>query len=50
MNVADSMLISGWTSLTYASASGYLPVVKHLLTSKANIDAKDNKGTKIFAS
>ena len=36
----DVMLIPGYTALIYASRWGRLPVVKHLVEHKANIEAK----------
>ena len=38
------MLCSDETPLILASREGYLPVVKHLLEHKANIEAKDDDG------
>ena len=40
----DVMLFPGWTPLIKASYNGNLPVVKHLLELKANIEAKTNGG------
>ena len=40
----DVMLFAGETPLMLASFNGKLPVVKHLLELKANIEAKDNWG------
>ena len=40
----DVMLIPGYTALIYASRYGKLPVVKHLVEHKANIEAKDEDG------
>ena len=40
----DVMLFPGWTALIRASANGRLPVVKHLVEHKANIDAKSDFG------
>ena len=40
----DVMLFAGRTYLIWASWMGRLPVVKHLLELKANIEAKDNDG------
>ena len=37
----DAMLVPGRTPFIYASVYGRLPVVKHLVEHKANIDAKD---------
>ena len=34
----------GYTPLIEASENGYLPVVKHLVEHKANIEAKDTDG------
>ena len=40
----DVMLFAGETPLMWASKMGKLPVVKHLLELKANIEAKDKDG------
>ena len=40
----DVMLFSGYTPLILASYWGKLPVVKHLVEHKANIEAKTNNG------
>ena len=40
----DVMLFPGKTALIWASANGYLPVVKHLVEHKANMEAKNNNG------
>ena len=45
----DVMLFPGYTSLIWASRWGKLPVVKHLVEHKANIEAKNNDGM-IFRS
>ena len=40
----DVMLFPGDTALIEASKRGELPVVKHLVEHKANIEAKTNNG------
>ena len=40
----DVMLFPGDTALILASANDRLPVVKHLVEHKANIEAKSNGG------
>ena len=40
----DVMLLPGKTALVKASENDYLPVVKHLVEHKANIEAKTNNG------
>ena len=40
----DVVLFPGWTPLINASYTGKLPVVKHLVEHKANIEAKTYKG------
>ena len=40
----DVVLFPGWTSLIFVSYTGTLPVVKHLVEHKANIEAMDNDG------
>jgi ankyrin repeat protein len=40
----DVMLLPGRTALISASSNGYLPVVKHLVEHKANIEAKNKYG------
>ena len=40
----DVMLFPGWTPLIQASLNGDLPVVKHLVEHKANIEAKSISG------
>ena len=40
----DVMLFPGKIALISASSNGYLPVVKHLVEHKANIEAKTNNG------
>ena len=40
----DVMLFSGYTPLIFASNVGCLPVVKHLIEHKANMEAKTNDG------
>ena len=40
----DVMLFPGYTALIEASRWGKLPVVKHLVEHKANIEAKSNGG------
>ena len=44
MCVVVVTLVPGWTSLIYASCNGHLPVVKHLVEHKANIEAKPKHG------
>ena len=39
------MLFPGKTPLIIASIYGHLPVVKHLVELKANMEAKNNLGT-----
>ena len=40
----DVMLFPGYTALIWASRWGKLPVVKHLVEHKANIEANDKDG------
>ena len=46
--VVDVMLFSDSTPLLFASFAGCLPVVKHLIEHKANMEAKDNDGDGAF--